>query len=204
MRCNPARAVMTAALSLVLTVGCAATPQPATDLQAGPAGEEPFELAALRLPTPADPAHRGYLGVSPGETFALSEIKARILIIEVFSMYCPHCQKEAPIVNRLFQQIQADPQLKAHIKIIGIGVGNTPYEVSFFRKTYAVPFPLFADRSRVLSTRLEVRQTPTFIGWGYHAGGRVRPFLFAPGPIGDVERFLERTLRDAGVDLSDG
>jgi peroxiredoxin len=197
---NPSRAAMMLALALI--VGCTATPKPVAAPQAMPAGEKPFGLAALRLPTPTDPAHLDYLGVPPGETFALSDIQARILIIEVFSMYCPHCQKEAPIVNRLFQQIQADPKLKERIKIIGIGVGNTPYEVGFFRKTYSVPFPLFADRSRVLSTHLEVRQTPTFIGWGYHAGGHVRPFLFAPGPIGDVDRFIERMFRDSGVDLS--
>jgi peroxiredoxin len=194
---------MMLALTLALTVGCAARPQPAPDPQAGPAGEKPFGLAALRLPTPADPSHRGYLGVPPGETFALSDVQTKILIIEIFDFYCIHCQKEAPNVNRLYNRIEKDSLLKNHIKIIGIGFRNTPYEIAQFRKAYAVPFPLFADRSRVLSTQLEVRQTPTFIGWGYHAGGRVRPFLFAPGPIGDVERFLERTLRDSGVDLSD-
>ncbi|MBL0715287.1 MAG: AhpC/TSA family protein, partial [Desulfosarcina sp.] len=57
-----------------------------------------------------------------------------------------------------------DPQLKGRIKIIGIGVGNTPYEIGRFRQTYAIPFPLFADRSRALSMQLEARQTPTFIG----------------------------------------
>lgn len=189
-------------LAFILLSGCAAAPPPDADPQTMSTGEKPFDLPTLRLPTPTSAPHLNYLGVGPDETFALSEIKTKILIIEVFNFYCPHCQAEAPTINRLYQKIESDAKLKGQIKIIGIGIGNTPYEVSAFRKSYAIPFPLFADRSRVLSMHLEVRRTPTFIGWGYHPGGRIRPFLFAPGAIGNVEAFLERLVHDSGVDLS--
>ena len=186
---------------LCLMVGCA-TPPP--DVPPSPASSDlkAFDLPGLRLPTPADTQQRSYLGVDPGETFALADIQTRILIIEIFNFYCPHCQQEAPNVNRLYRTIETDTRLRGQIKIIGIGIGNTPYEIDLFRQKYAIPFPLFADRSRSLSIHLEVRRTPTFIGWGYHLNGDIRPFLHAPGPMESVEAFLDQVVRQSGVELS--
>ena len=195
-----ALAFLPAILSGCASARPAATPAP----PAHPTDDKPFDLPSLRLPSPADAAHLSYLGVGADDTFALADIRTRILVIEVFNFYCPHCQAEAPNINRLYQEIERHAQLRGQIKIIGIGIGNTPYEVCPFRKRYAVPFPLFADRSRVLAKQLEVRQTPTFIAWGYHPDGRIHPFLFAPGPIGDVEGFLKRLVHDSGLDLTPG
>ena len=192
-------------LSLSLLSGCASSqPEGAPASPPAQSGEQPFDLPYLRLPTPTKEAHLAYLGIGGDETFALAEIKTRILIIEVFNFYCPHCQAEAPTVNRLYRQIENDARLRDRIKIIGIGIGNTPYEISAFRQRFAVPFPLFADRSRVISRQLEVRRTPTFIAWYYHPDGRIAPILFAPGPVGEVGRFLQRVVRASGLELPPG
>ena len=66
---------------------------------------------------------------------------------------------------------------------------------------YAIPFLLFADRSRSLSMQLEVRRTPTFIGWGFHPNGDIRPFLNVPGPMESVDAFLGQVVRRSGVEL---
>ena len=189
-------------VSLSLLSGCA-SPHPDGAQASPPAHPDgrPFELPYLRLPTPTKAAHLAYLGIGEKETFALAEISTRILIIEVFNFYCPHCQAEAPAVNRLYHAIENDARLKGQIKIIGIGIGNTPYEISAFRQRFAVPFPLFADRSRVISKQLEVRQTPTFIAWRYHPDGRIDPVLFAPGPVGEVTQFLKRVVHASGLEL---
>ncbi len=187
-------------LILTLLAGCTST-SPDTPTPSAQAEAKPFELPGLRLPTPANGDHRAYLGVNSGETFALAHIQTRILIIEVFNFYCPHCQKEAPNVNGLYYKIENDTRLKGQIKIIGIGIGNTPYEIDLFRQKYAIPFPLFADRSRSLSMQLEVRRTPTFIGWGYHPNGDIRPFLHVPGPMESVDAFLDHVVRRSGVEL---
>lgn len=195
--------LLVAKMVLILTLmgGCASTP-PDAPTPAAETGAKPFDLPGLRLPTPEDGDHRTYLGLNPGETFALADIQTRILIIEVFNFYCPHCQKEAPNVNRLYREIENDSRLKGQIKIIGIGIGNTPYEINQFRRKYAIPFPLFPDRSRSLSMQLEIRRTPTFIGWGYHPNGDIRPFLHTPGPMGGAAVFLDQVVRRSGVELS--
>src|SRR5690606_15376258 len=105
------------------------------------------DLAFIRLDAPESPNARAYLGLQDAKTFSIGDIQTRILLIEVFSMYCPHCQREAPAVNTLYQQIIDRGDLADRIKIIGIGVGNSSFEVGVFQKTYNVPFPLFPDPS---------------------------------------------------------
>jgi peroxiredoxin len=156
------------------------------------------------LPVPSNPDQRIYLGIEASEEFSLNDIRAEVVLIEVFSMYCPHCQHEAPNVNKLFHRIAADPALASRVKILGIGVGNTGYEVDVFRKRFDIPFPLIPDRSRRLASQLEVSITPTFVAFASGKDGRLHRILHAPGPLGNVEDFLNRLLEqaDAAKDIS--
>jgi thiol-disulfide isomerase/thioredoxin len=103
-------------------------------------------LPDFKLPAPKNSADKNYLGVSGtffSGPFTIPQIKARVVIVQVFSMYCPYCQKDAPHVNSLYNRIENDPALKGKIKLLGIGAGNSDYEVGVFKNKYNVPFPLF-------------------------------------------------------------
>ena len=58
-------------------------------------------LPDITLTVPDNKEHIQYLGLKgePGTPFKLSDIDADILMIELFSMYCPYCQNAAPAVN---------------------------------------------------------------------------------------------------------
>lgn len=104
--------------------------------------------------------HKEYLGVT-SQDFKLSDIKAEYLFIEAYSMYCPVCQRDAPRVNAVYEQIRkADPD--GRVKFIGLALGNTAFEVSFYQKKYEVPFPLFKDEDYVIHKALGEVPTPTF------------------------------------------
>jgi peroxiredoxin len=157
-------------------------------------------LPSITLPTPVDPAHKTYLGLSKGDSFRISQIKARVVIIEIFSMYCPHCQSEAPTVNRLHEKIEATPSLKGKIKLIGIGVGNTPFEVDVFRKKYQAPFPLFSDADFVMHKAFGEARTPCFIGVRLNSDGTDQVFYATTGGLEGVEHFIELILKQSGID----
>jgi peroxiredoxin len=178
-------------VGLLILMGCATAPAEVPVAQPGPSESPP---PAMVLPVPADRVQQNYLGLDTTGNFALADIQAQVLLIEVFSMYCPHCQREAPNVNRLYRRIIDDPSLASRVKMIGIGVGNTTYEVDLYRKTFEIPFPLFPDRSRHLARQLEIRETPTFVGFAFAPDGTLRRILHVSGPIGDVEEFLTRLL----------
>jgi peroxiredoxin len=157
-------------------------------------------LPSITLPAPEDPAHQRYLGLSEGDAFSIPQIKAQVVIIEIFSMYCPHCQREAPMVNRLYEKIENTPSLKGKIKLIGVGAGNTPFEVSVFKKKYQVPFPLFPDADFVIHKAFGEVRTPFFVGVRVNSDGTDRVIYARLGGLEGVDHFLGLMLKEPGID----
>ena len=120
-------------------------------------------LPKISLPVPGNEGYRKYLGLKGEGAFLIPQIKAKVVLIEIFSMYCPHCQKDAPVVNDLYSRIMSDGTLRDDIKLIGIGAGNSDFEVDFFRKTYDIKFPMFSDAEFSIHKVLGEVRTPYFI-----------------------------------------
>jgi peroxiredoxin len=155
-------------------------------------------LPEIDLPIPKESAHRAYLGLSGEGQFKIPQIKAEAVIIEIFSMYCPHCQREASRVNQLYQMIEETPKFKGRLKVIGIGVGNSPFEVEVFRKTYQVPFPLFPDGDFSIHQRLGEVRTPFFIGVKIKGDGSHEVFYSKLGGFDKADRFLQLMIKLSG------
>jgi len=133
------------------------------------AAKDPFQvdvdkLAQISFEPPERPDQLAYLGISPGKDFTVSQIKADVILVEIFSMYCPICQREAPRVNEMYQMLEKEPSLRGRFKILGVGTGNTPFEVEIFRKKFLVAFPLVSDENYTLERAFSDRlRTPTFV-----------------------------------------
>ena len=147
------------------------------------------------LPVPQSKALQDYLGLAPGQTFTLDQVQTDILIIEIFSMYCPICQREASNVNKLFQMIQATESYRKSIRLLGIGAGNSAYEVDFFKENYNIEFPLFSDGKFLIHKKIGEKGTPFFIGLrpGSPKGSRV--FFTHSGEIKDLDDFLNQLIK---------
>jgi peroxiredoxin len=164
---------------------------------APPAKGEPFP--AITFPIPKDGDEKNYLGLTGSGTFKITQVKAQAVLIEIFSMYCPFCQKDAPGINELFQAIEKDPELKGRIKILGIGAGNSAYEVGVYKKIYHVPFPLIPDERFVLHKALGETRTPYFILVGINQGGAGEVTYSELAGFKEVESFLEIIRKSAGI-----
>ncbi len=156
-------------------------------------------IPTIELPMPVSEQAKSYLGLSGTGNFTIGQIKAQVLIIQVFSFYCPHCQKSASQVNDLFRLIQGRADMKDKIKMIGIGVGNSIYEIDSYRKRYAVPFPLFPDVSNEYSLQLGAKGTPTFIGLKVNSKGVQEHFYFLEGGFPDNQQFLNEIIQLSGM-----
>ncbi len=180
--------------AILLTIGVCVALLTAAQL-AGAASAAPQAgdvLPEIILPAPSNPEHLDYLGLEPGKDFTIPRIKADVVIIEIFSMYCPHCQREAPSVNALFKQIRNDQALKDKFKLIGIGVGNSAFEVDVFRKNYKIAFPLFPDGDFKIHKMIGEVRTPFFIAVKINPDGPHRIIYAKLGGIEDNTKFIER------------
>ena len=156
-------------------------------------------LPTINLTVPKNPDEKGYLGLSGSKLFKIPQIKAKVVIVEIFSMYCPICQKDAPGINEMYQAIENNPDLKTRMKLIGIGAGNSPYEVEVYKKKYQVPFPLFADGDFTIHKAIGEVRTPHFIVIKINEGGTHQVILSQSGDFQGAEPFLELILKASGL-----
>jgi hypothetical protein len=103
-----------------------------------------------------------YLGVAADGEFRITDVKADVVVIEIFDMYCMNCQKDASEVNRLFDLLQKSP-LRSRVRFLGIGKKNTVTEAGIYRKRYEVKFPLLPDPEMKNVKAIGEEKTPTFI-----------------------------------------
>jgi peroxiredoxin len=165
------------------------------------AAEETEFLPDITLTVPENEFYRSYLGLTAaaGESFVLADVKADIVLIELFSMYCPYCQKEAPLVNELFEKMQEVSKRGPIVKIIGLGASNSQFEVEHFRDTYNIPFPLFPDQDMSMYKALGGAGTPGFIGCRLQEGERPVIVLRNSGGFYSSDDFLQELIMKADL-----
>jgi thiol-disulfide isomerase/thioredoxin len=161
--------------------------------------EKGEQLPAINLPIPKNPDERNYLGLSGSGLFKIPQIKAKVVIIEIFSMYCPYCQKDAPGVNELYRLIGNNADIKDKIKLIGLGAGNSSYEVEVYKKTYTVPFPLFPDKDFEIHKACGEVRTPYFMVVRINEDGTHQIVHSQLGNYPGAEPFLELVLKASGL-----
>ena len=162
------------------------------------AASQPIDVKTIPpayFPVPRAAHVRQYLGLrtDAGE-FSLNDIQAKVVVVEVFQVDCPHCQDEVPYVNRFYHLLQQHG-LSQQIKIIGVGTGNTAAQLDVYQRHYGIPFPLFPDPKMVV---IDVDVIPAFfVIEPTPAGGRV---LYAQyGPMPEEEQFLKLIKKRAGI-----
>ena len=160
------------------------------------------QLPDFQLSFPKNSADKSYLNISGSlfsSSFKIPQIRAQVAIIEIFSMYCPYCQAEAPNVNSLYQKIESNPALKGKIKLVGIGVGNSEYEVGVFKKKYNIPFALFPDGDFKIHKLMGEVRTPYFIGVKINPDGSHQVFYSKLGAFAGVDQFLKQIVALSGL-----
>jgi hypothetical protein len=191
-----------ALFAAILLVAATASPTLAVEASVAPAAcplPQGKGFPDVTLSGVLPPSQAVYLGLASEKIPApISAIQAEALIVEVFSMYCPFCQKEAPTVNALFELIELRG-LSQRVKIIGIGAGNSDAEVEIFRKKYAVPFPLFSDASFAVHKRLGEVGTPFFYVLVKNADGSFKVLEANLGCMTSPEEFLAEVIQKAGL-----
>jgi peroxiredoxin len=141
-------------------------------------------------------ADRLYLGLArPGE-FILNDIRVRYLLVQIFSDACPHCTAQAPVVNRLFHELSANPKLNdGTLKMMGVGYYGTPATMERWRGKYGAPFPLIPDPKGQVFRTLDIPGTPTYVV--LDSRGTV-VYLFY-GEIANPRRFMRELLAHLGL-----
>ncbi|PKN42716.1 MAG: TlpA family protein disulfide reductase [Deltaproteobacteria bacterium HGW-Deltaproteobacteria-18] len=139
--------------------------------------------------------HLTHLGLESPAPRHLSELSAKTVILVAFSMYCPHCQREAPALNELNALI-ASRGLSENVKLIGVGIGNSDFEVQVFRDKYAITFPLFSDPDFTVNKEIGEVGTPFFYVLSMNPDKKeIRVVKTLLGRMESAESFFDQAMK---------
>jgi len=128
-----------------------------------------------------------YLGLKNLEPFSLSEVPSKLILVEFYSIYCAVCQQQAPDNNKLFKYIRGNQKMSADLKMMGIGLGNKPFEVKYFREAHNVKFPLFPDADKSVLNKTGIKATPIMVLM--QPDGKI--LMAHYGRIEDLDKFFQ-------------
>ncbi|MGC8493850.1 MAG: TlpA family protein disulfide reductase [Syntrophobacteraceae bacterium] len=153
---------------------------------AGPADEG--TQFAYTLPAPDSTQVQSYLGLKAMAPFTIKEIKAPVVVIELMSSTCPHCQAAAPNMNELYHEMQTDPGVK-DVKFFALALADTPLGVATFRKAFQAVYPILLDKNHSITHAMKGLGTPTTVIVSTKSG---KVLYSHPGEIHNPGGFLKQ------------
>ena len=120
-------------------------------------------LPEFEIEMPALPEIQASLGIKGGRAFSLSQIQAKLIVLEFFSIFCHKCHQNALIANQLYNSIKEDKELSKNIKMIGIGLASKSKEIAVYKQKFKVEFPLFPDPQKKVRIKSRVKHVPLTI-----------------------------------------
>ena len=159
-------------------------------------GPQIESLPALSFNAPINVEGRKYLGLpSDAMVFSLDDVKARVILVEVFQVQCFHCQDEAHYVNELFERINQEG-LYRQVKVMAIAYGNSSFETSLYARKYHVPFALIADPRQ---QTIAVEATPAYFLLQPVPGGGAKVLYSKYGSLPATSKCIELIKEKAGL-----
>lgn len=117
-------------------------------------------LGAVKFAKPQSDEDAKYLGLAKAEPFTLKDVKSPYVFVEQFNTSCPHCIKQAPLVNALYNMVQKDAALSAKMKFLAAGQSNDEMAMKMWKAVQKVPFPLIPDPNGDLGKALNFSPYP--------------------------------------------
>jgi len=154
---NCACSISTAADIETETPPCCVLPESITGIKSG---DRPDNFAELKFAIPDQEQQIKYLGLDPVlPGFSLSQISGSVLVLEVFTSYCPYCERETEKLNHLYLLLEQQ-DLDREIKIIAIGMSCFKAEAERFARKNKVLYPVFSDPQNKTYYLIGRKRTP--------------------------------------------
>jgi thiol-disulfide isomerase/thioredoxin len=120
-----------------------------------------------------------------GETVALSDLKGKVVLVNIFASWCGPCRVEAPHLAEVYDSIDQEK-----FEFVGLNLQETPGAVEGFRDDFFIDFPLVLNEGGDLTNIYSPIGLPT--SWFIDQDGVVR-FVFS-GPM--TKESLQAILAD--------
>ena len=114
-----------------------------TQAQAQPQDNEAAELLGLSVGIAVGELAPDFTGTTvDGQIITLSDLKGKLVLVNVFASWCGPCRVETPHLVEVYNEIDRD-----RVEFIGLNLQETPEAVEFFKDEFFITYPLVLNES---------------------------------------------------------
>ncbi len=93
-----------------------------------------------------------------GETFTLSKLQGKAVLINLWATWCPPCRAEMPAIQKLYDEYK-DRGLV--VLAVNSTVQDDPFAIAPFIEEYRLTFPILLDETGEVSQAYQLRSLPS-------------------------------------------
>ena len=112
----------------------------------------------LAAPKEGAPAPDFTLPDLGGTTMTLSNLRGQVVIINLWTAWCPPCREEMPALDAIYQQYQADGLV---VLAVHSTIQDSEAAARAFAQELNLSFPILLDHEGVVTRRYQLQSLPT-------------------------------------------
>ncbi len=93
-----------------------------------------------------------------GETYTLSELKGKAVLINLWATWCPPCRAEMPAMQKLYEEYQSQGLV---ILAVNATYQDYPLSIAPFINEYGLTFPILLDETGETAAAYQLRSLPS-------------------------------------------
>jgi peroxiredoxin len=93
-----------------------------------------------------------------GQTYTLSELKGRAILVNLWATWCPPCRAEMQTIEKIYQEYKAQG-----LMVLGVNMTyqDDPFSVVPFMKEFGLTFPVLLDETGDMAHVYQLRSLPS-------------------------------------------
>jgi cytochrome c biogenesis protein CcmG/thiol:disulfide interchange protein DsbE len=113
------------------------------------------EVAA---PQAGFPAPDFTLQTTTGETYTLSELKGKAVLVNLWATWCPPCRAEMPAIQKIYEEYKDQGLI---VLAVNMTAQDNPLNIAPFVTEYKLTFPILLDETGEVSAAYQLRSLPS-------------------------------------------
>lgn len=104
------------------------------------------------------PAPDFSLQTPTGETYTLSELKGKAVLVNLWATWCPPCRAEMPAIQNIYDEYKDQGFI---VLAINMTTQDNPLNIAPFATEYNLTFPILLDETGEISAAYQLRSLPS-------------------------------------------
>lgn len=113
---------------------------------------------SLSAPQAGFPAPDFTLHTLSGETYTLSDLKGKAVLVNLWATWCPPCRAEMPAIQAIYDEYKDQGFV---VLAVNMTSQDNALNITSFVTEYSLDFPILLDETGEISTAYQLRSLPS-------------------------------------------